>query len=53
MSAPRTVHGLTKWLMRHGALIDKDASVQVTQAKGGGVITFDWAYDKDRSAWRS
>lgn len=49
MSGRRAICALTRWLIRHGGLIDKDASVQVTTAKAGHVITFDWSYDGTRS----
>lgn len=45
----KAISALTRWLIRHGGIIDKDAAVSVTQAKSGHVITFDWAYDAKRS----
>lgn len=39
---------LIDWLRAHGAIIDPDASVSVTQAKSGQVITFSFTYDGKR-----
>lgn len=45
----KTPSALTRWLIRHGAIIDRHASVSVSQAKAGAVITFDFSYDGRRS----
>lgn len=40
---------LTRWLLKHGHVIDRDAAVQVYKSKKGFVVIFDWAFDGKRS----
>ena len=45
----KAVSSLLRWLLRHGAMIDRDAAVSVSNADAGAVITFSWSYDGKRS----
>lgn len=49
MTRGKALCALTRWLIKNGSLIDKDAAVSVHTAQRGQVITFDWAYDGKRS----